>query len=106
MTEKNTENTIEIKCPVCGDEMFLNKGGAFCDQCEIKIWRRVAKKEMTDEELRQLVEKGKVFLKGLISKAGKEFEAYLVLSVSEDGEVDTHFEFSKKDGKKKSVFGD
>lgn len=93
------EKEIEILCPKCQHPMILNRGGAFCDKdsCQMKVWRRVAGKELTDRQLKQLVEEGKVYVKGLRSRKGSEFECWLVLQ--EHGDV--KFEFEKDPPRKK-----
>ncbi len=61
--------------------MRVNRAGAFCSDekaCGVKIWRQHFGKELTDNQLKQIVQKGKVFVKGFTSKAGKSFDGWLV----------------------------
>jgi len=57
------------------------------------IWKVIAGKELSDSQVKQLLEKGKTSLiKGFTKKNGGTFDAKLVLS--DEGEV--KFEFSKR----------
>ena len=74
-------NELNWVCPKCGSKMRVNKGGAFCadeENCGFRVWRKVAGKELTDEELYALAQGRKVLALGLKSKAGKSFSAWLV----------------------------
>jgi DNA topoisomerase-3 len=82
-----------LTCPCCESRMRINKGGAFCEdekKCGLKIWRNLAGKSLTDSQIKQIVEKGRVFVKGLKSKAGKSFDAWVVF----DKDKGTTFDFS------------
>jgi DNA topoisomerase-3 len=71
----------DLKCPSCESAMRVNRGGAFCSDekgCGVKIWRKHFGKELTDNQLKQIVQKGKTFVKGFTSKAGKSFDGWLV----------------------------
>lgn len=58
------------------------------------IWKEVAHKTITTKQVADLIAKGKTsILKGFKSKAGKDFEAYLVLK---NYKVDFEFKNNKK----------
>ena len=81
-------------CPVCQKGTVLDmKTFAGCSEyrsgCKFSLSRTIAKKKLSDAQIKRLVEKGKTnLIKGFKSKAGNPFDAYLVI---ENGEV--KFEF-------------
>lgn len=90
-------NTVG-KCPVCGGSILSGKKNYYCSNykekdCPFVVWKVIAGKELSDSQVKQLLEKGKTSLiKGFAKKAGGTFDAKLVLS--DEGEV--KFEFPKK----------
>ena len=70
----------DVKCPLCGKETIrINHGGAFCN-CGLKVFRKIAGYELTDQEIRALLCKKK--LEGITdfqSRDGSVFPANLVL---------------------------
>lgn len=85
----------EIACPKCKKAMALFTAGAFCNSCEIKIFRKVAQKELTDKMLKDLLEKKKTgLIKGFKGKSGKAFDAKLILN--EDYTVTFEFQPKKR----------
>ncbi|AZZ58454.1 DNA topoisomerase 3 [Riemerella anatipestifer] len=110
-TQKITEDflTMEIEgiaspalvCPVCKKQSVrLYKKVAKCmeEDCQWLFFRNVCGKQVNDEAIMALLENGKTtLLKGLKSKAGKSFDAYLVLQ--EDSS--TSFEFPPRSKNKK-----
>ncbi len=93
--------TDGIVCPKCKqgimrkvkDKPFYGCSG-FKNGCAFAINSDVAQKSLTDANIKQLCSaKAKTALiKGFISKAGKPFDAYLILN----SEFRTQFEFEKK----------
>lgn len=85
------------KCPKCGSDVVKNKFGNFgCSNrkngCKFTIYRTVAGKKLTESNVKDLLSKGKTReIKGFTSKAGKKFNAVLVLG--DDGKIS--FEFNK-----------
>lgn len=89
----------DLQCPKCGAPLRFIGGGAFCSkddsECDIKLWRKVAGKSPTDEQLGQIVNGERILVKGLQSKKKTAFDAYLIRNDS--GQVDFDFEgLSKK----------
>lgn len=83
-----------ISCPKCKEkDVVINKGGAFC-ACGLRIFRKIAGKELTDSELKELLKNGILKnISGFIGKSGKPFTASVVLK--EDGT--TEFQFDNND---------
>lgn len=89
------ENAKEdsLKCPKCGEPMRFSEKSVWCPKCRYAVWREVSQKKLTDKQLETLILKGRTGkLGGFVSKAGKQFEAVLVLQ--DDGKV--KFEFDNK----------
>lgn len=77
------------KCPLCGREVMQSAKGYGCSGykqgCKFMIWKEIAGKKITEKQARDLLQKGKTALiKGFKTKAGKRFNAVLIL---EDGKV-------------------
>lgn len=91
-------------CPLCGGSILPGKKNYYCSNYREKgfrfvIWKTIAQKELSPNQVTQLLEKRKTSLiKGFTKKAGGTFNAYLVLS--DAGEV--KFEFPKKSRSKMS----
>ncbi|RXH58585.1 type IA DNA topoisomerase [Granulicella sibirica] len=89
-----------ILCPKCkagevrriGDQAFYGCS-AFRQGCRFQVWVEVAKKTLTEAQVKALCgKKGRTpLIKGFVSKAGKKFDAFLVL----DAEFKAKFEFEK-----------
>lgn len=83
-----------LSCPVCKKRMLKTKKGYTCsghkdDTCHLTIWDTVAGKKLTDTQMKNLITKGDSgMIKGFHSKAGKEFDARLVLK---DGKTEFVF---------------
>jgi DNA topoisomerase I len=91
----------DVHCPKCGKgSLVFYPRCAKCSDadCSWTLFRTVAGKSLTDEQLTQLAVNGETdLIKGFTSKAGKRFEA----SLSLDGDFKTVFVFPerKKTGK-------
>lgn len=82
------ENVSEnaIKCPKCGSAMRFSEKSLWCPSCRFAVWREVSHKKLSDKQLEALVIKGRTGkISGFVSKAGRPFEAVLVLQ--DDGKV-------------------
>ncbi|HUW63222.1 MAG TPA: DNA topoisomerase 3 [Spirochaetia bacterium] len=82
------------KCPVCGREVVEYPKSYGCcgykDGCKFAVWKAIAGKKITAKQAQILLAKGRTgVLKGFKSKAGKSFDAALVLG--QQGKVDFHF---------------
>ena len=96
--EKYTSAEQQLSCPFCGAKV-IKKNGYFCSAkretgCAFSIGQEICGKKISDAQALRLIEKGKTTLiKGFKSKAGKEFDAYLV---ADKTEKKVKFEFPKK----------
>ncbi|MCA4529042.1 type IA DNA topoisomerase [Bacteroides ovatus] len=99
MTFERQDNRRSCPCPKCksGNVVIYNKV-AKCqnENCGLTVWRSIAKKELTDGQLTDLLISGKTaFIKGFVSsKTGSTFEA----AVKFDADYKTVFEFSQNKG--------
>ena len=93
--------TVKMTCPKCQKETLriYDKVVKCPDKtCEWLQFRTICGKTLPVEAIQSLIEKGKTpLIKGMKSKAGEKFDAYLVLK--EDGK--TAFEFPSKRKRKK-----
>ena len=90
--EKEVPST-GLTCPLCGKDLVNHSWGVGCsgykDGCTFSISRTIRDKTLTDKQIAQLVKNGKTeLIKGFVSKAGKNFDAYLKL---EDGKISFEF---------------
>ena len=90
-----------LKCPKCG-KPILDSGKYFECQgrtdksCDWSIWKAPGNKDLSVKDLQDLIEKKKTTLKkGLKSKSGNTFDAYIILK----SDFTTGFEFPKKQKK-------
>lgn len=103
MTFERQDNRTSCPCPKCksGNVVIFQKV-AKCqnETCGLTVWRSIAKKELTDGQLTDLLTSGQTALiKGFVSsKTGSTFEA----AIKFDADYKTVFEFpQKKVGSKK-----
>lgn len=93
--EKNVpKNSLGVNCPNCDKHLIGTEKVIFCSaECGFKIFRLVASKMLTDNQVISLIEKGKTsMIKGFKStKNNKEFSAKLILEDKKTGK--TKFEF-------------
>lgn len=80
-------------CPLCGGAVLAGKQAYGCSNwkqgCPFRIWKKIAKKTVTQAVVKELLEKGYTdTLDGFTSKAGKTFSTKLKL---ENGEVKFDF---------------
>lgn len=87
----------EYGCPACGLKL-KDTGNTFECNCGVKIWKSAGNKLLSDRDLKDLLTKKRTGLvKGLKSKKGTTFDAYLILG--NDGKVS--YEFPERDNKDK-----
>lgn len=81
----------KYSCPKCGNPLIKNRWTLDCD-CGFKMQTNIAKKDLTDKEIGDLITNGHTssIVKGLKSKTGKKFEA--VLTRDDDGRISFKFE--------------
>lgn len=92
---------LTYRCPKCGTEsvgIYAKVAKCRHEGCDFHIFREVCGTLLTEDYIRDLLTTGRTpILKGLTSKAGKKFNARLVLN--ED--YTTSFEFEKRKGKQR-----
>ncbi len=81
-------------CPVCGAEIKDFPKSYSCSRwkegCQFTIWKVVAKKKLSESQVKKLMSDKKTdLIKGFKSKAGKPFEAYLIMN--KEGKVEFEF---------------
>lgn len=82
-------------CPNCGGQVVKGKYGAYCvKKCGMNV-SRVMGAALTDEQVKALLDGKKILLKGLTSKAGKKYDAYII----PNGTEEYHY---RKEGQEKS----
>lgn len=97
-----SEKEREMVCPVCGKPMKKSKYGYICSEfsrdgngCNFAVNTEICKKKISETQVSALLKKGRTdVIKGFKSKAGKEFDAALVLN-KETHKID--FEFAKRE---------
>ena len=89
------EQKVLGKCPNCGGEVVKGKYGAFCkNKCGMNV-SRIMGVALSDEQVESLLAGKKTLLKGLMSKTGKKYDAYIIPIGTEE----YHY---TKDGEEKS----
>ena len=96
------EKVLEgVKCPGCGGEIAIKSFGYGCknykrddpESCKFLIGE-IASKSLTEEQVKELLLNGRTpVISGFKSKAGKKFDACLVLQKEEDGQPTIAFDF-------------
>ena len=86
------------KCPKCGGDVVVGKYGAYCtEKCGMSIGYAMGRK-LDEEQIKKLLNGEKIFMKGLKSKKGKSYDAFLK---SEGVEA---YDYTNKDGEERSGF--
>lgn len=81
-------------CPKCNGEVRETPKAFNCKSCDFRVWSIIADKKLTENQVKTLLQKGKTgVIKGFKSKAGKAFDAILVLN-RDSWQV--NFEFQNK----------
>lgn len=78
------EQEVFGTCPNCGGQVVKGKFGAYCmNKCGMNV-NRVMGVALTDAQVKDLLAGKKILLKGLKSKAGKAYDAYIIPSGTEN----------------------
>ena len=89
------------RCPKCGQQsvgIYAKVAKCRHETCGFHVFREVCGILLSEDNIRDLISSGRTpILKGLTSKAGKKFNAHLVLSEDHT----TSFEFENKKGKQR-----
>ncbi|MCM1151653.1 MAG: DNA topoisomerase [Alistipes sp.] len=87
-------------CPRCGKEAVFYLKVAKCrnPDCGLTVWRTVARKQLTDAQLAELLTKGRTsVIKGFSKNNGDKFDAAVML----DKEYKTVFDFAPRNNPKR-----
>lgn len=85
-------------CPKCGNKVNRGQYGAYCSRkCGMQIGRAY-NVILTDGEVKSILRNEKILLKGIKSKKGKVFDAY----IQPDG-IES-YSYTNKEGEEKSRF--
>ena len=94
-------NLPKLVCPKCKNQQLIIRDKIVkCpdENCNWVQFRNVCEVQISVADIESLVNKGKTnLIKGMKSKAGKKFDAYIVL----DKDYKTSFEFAKNKSYKK-----
>ena len=78
------EQEVLGKCPNCGGEVLKGKYGAYCvNKCGMNV-SRILGVAFSEEQVKNLLSSKKILLKGLTSKLGKKYDAYIIPNGIED----------------------
>ena len=86
------EREVLGKCPNCGKEVLIGKFGAYCSgKCGMSLQKAMGT-TLSEKQIASLLSGEKVLVRGLKSKAGKTYDAYLSPEGTES------YSFTDKDG--------
>ena len=87
------------KCPRCGSNVVKGKYGPYCTNkiCNMKLGKAMGK-ELSDDQVKKLLEGKRILVKGIKSKKGKTYDAYLTPKGI------SGFKYKDKDGQEKTGF--
>lgn len=91
------EKNILGKCPKCGKDIVGGKYGPYCEgKCGMFVSKAFGK-DLTEAQVKSLLEGKKTLVKGLVSKAkGTKYDIYLTVKGVED------YKYTGKDGSEKT----
>lgn len=96
------ENLPKLTCPKCKSQQLIIRDKIVkCpdEHCNWVQFRRVCEVQLSIADITSLVNNGKTpLIKGMKSKAGKKFDAYIVLNENSE----SSFEFEKKKSNKRN----
>lgn len=95
--------SIETPCPRCGGKMVEIYRKYHCEECQFMVWKVMAGRRISSEELVQLLSSKKIGpLDGFVSKMGRPFSASLRLN-KEEWKVDFDFGEDERQTEKKEI---
>lgn len=94
------------KCPKCGADYVTGRFGAYCtNKCGFSC-STVYGKKLSDEQIKSLLNRDQIFVKGLKNKEGKTYDCYLmpkgITSYSHDNNTYFGYEFEMTFPQRKS----
>jgi DNA topoisomerase-3 len=92
--------TLKTPCPKCGGTIHETYKHFKCDKCEYKLWKIVASRQWSPEEMDELLSKRQVGpIMGFRSKMGRTFSAIVKLNAEHAPE----FDFGQNEGEGEEV---
>lgn len=91
------EGKSDLLCPLCKQNLERSGSKLTCE-CGFNIWTNPCKRELTEQELYYIFEKGHSHgeISGLKSREGKPFSAKLILKMQKDSGFELKFSKHKK----------
>lgn len=89
-------------CPDCGGDLLVRSFGYTCanfvkddpSSCHFAINKTIANKNLSASNIKQLLKEGKTdTIRGFKSKAGKKFDACLIMKKNDEGKTEIVFDF-------------
>ncbi|MGE5465796.1 MAG: topoisomerase C-terminal repeat-containing protein, partial [Ignavibacteria bacterium] len=81
--------TLKTPCPKCGGTIHETYKHFKCDKCDYKLWKIVAGRQWSTEEMDELLSKGQIGpVQGFRSKMGRAFAAIVKLNAEHGPEFD------------------
>ena len=81
-SKTGTKSGAALNCPICGKPLKFGKYGWFCD-CKFSVNLNICGHKTTEQDVIDLITKGRTKAHTFRSKAGKQFKACLVLNKAE-----------------------
>ena len=89
------QTDLSVPCPSCGGALVLNERFCACKACPLKLWRTIAGRVMSQEEMESLLrDKSLPTMTGFVSSAKKPFSAGLAFNLEE---AKIEFVFEKRE---------
>ena len=86
------------KCPKCGGDVVVGEYGAYCtEKCGMSLGYAMGRK-LDEEQIKKLLAGEMIFMKGLKSKKGKSYDAFLKPEGVEA------YDYTNKDGEERNGF--
>ncbi|WP_210461826.1 type IA DNA topoisomerase [Pantoea ananatis] len=86
-------NRLGVKCPSCDSEIVASEKACYCTGCKFSMWTTIAQKKLTLNQIETIIKKGRsAVIKGFKSKAGKTFDASIILEDKTTGETKLEFQ--------------
>lgn len=74
----NSNQNVLGKCPKCGSDVITGKFGSYCSgKCGMTLGKAYGK-DLSEKQIKDLLDNKKILVKGLTSKSGSKYDAYLI----------------------------
>jgi DNA topoisomerase-3 len=94
-TDNGKGERLKSLCPSCGGSIVISPKLYACTGCKLRVWIDIAGKKLSHTQAESLFATGKTgVIKGFNSKAGKKFDAALLLDIPNN---QAKFDFSVKE---------